>query len=155
MMEFEYCDYNNPDHLTAVAEVIGNYLAHHVANKGLPLSKIQQLRLVDGLANQPATEVIFAINQDVVVGMAICNIDFSIVDISSYLNVQHLILVEQDVSAEVGKGLVTWLIEYARERELAFIRQESNIDFPDLHLMYRELGFVENNSACYRHLLKL
>jgi cell division protein ZapA (FtsZ GTPase activity inhibitor) len=49
---FEFCDFENPEHLAALADLTNEYMTDPMGDT-VPLTKLQQLRLVDGLASHP------------------------------------------------------------------------------------------------------
>ena len=81
---FEFCDFENPEHLKALAELTNHYMTDPMGDAE-PLNKLQQLRLVDGLANHPTAEVLFAVIDCKAVGLANCFVNFSTFKVKPYL----------------------------------------------------------------------
>ncbi len=57
-IEFLFCDFENPYHLTLLVSLTNEYMTDLMGDS-VTLTKLQQLRLVDGLANHPAALVLF------------------------------------------------------------------------------------------------
>lgn len=68
---FEECDYSNPAHLNLLVDLLNEYMADPMGDSPTH-NKLQQLQLVDALANRPTSTVVFVIDGDRGVGMAVC-----------------------------------------------------------------------------------
>lgn len=141
-LEFEYCDFSNPDHLNAVAELINHYMADPMGG-ATPLNKIRQLRLIDGLANHPTAEVLLAITEQKVVGLATCFVNFSTFNVASYLYIHDIVVLDEYRGKGYGKALMEKLIESAQEREFCKVTLEVRDDNAVAQSMYKELGFAD------------
>ena len=75
-ISFSFCDFGNEEHCTQLSVLINQYITDPMGG-GTPLTKFQQLRLVDGLANHPACFVLFVLLDHQIVGLATCFINFS------------------------------------------------------------------------------
>jgi ribosomal protein S18 acetylase RimI-like enzyme len=142
MIEFEFCDFENPMHLTALVDLLNMYMADPMGDSP-QLNKIQQLRLVDGLANHPSSFVLFEILDGVVVGLATCFINFSTFMVKPYLNI-HDFFVHPDYR---GKGfannLMQELINISIERKYGKITLEVREDNHVAQDLYNSLGFED------------
>jgi len=142
MVEFEFCDFENPDHLKALAELTNHYIADPMGGAE-PLNKLQQLRLVDGLANHPTAEVLFAITGTKAVGLATCFVNFSTFKIKSYLNIHDIIVLNEYRGKGIGKALMQKLIEISEERKYCKVTLEVREDNATAQALYKSLGFEE------------
>jgi ribosomal protein S18 acetylase RimI-like enzyme len=141
-VEFEFCDFGNEYHCTMVAEMINLYMADPMGG-GTALTKLQQLRLVDGLASHPSSFVLFATIEETVVGMATCFINFSTFNIKPYLNIHDLIVMKELRGIGVGTALLNRCIAIAKERNYCKITLEVRDDNEKAQSVYRKLGFDE------------
>jgi len=142
MIEFEFCDYENPVHLTALADLLNMYMADPMGDSP-QLNKLQQLRLVDGLANHPSSLVLFEIFNEKIVGFATCFINFSTFKVKPYLNI-HDFFVHPDYRGKgLAKKLMEELISISEERKYCKINLEVREDNRVAQGLYRSMGFEE------------
>lgn len=154
MLEFEYCDFSNPDHLNAVADLINHYMTDPMGD-ATPLSKLKQLRLIDGLANHPTAEVVLAIEGNKVVGLSTCFVNFSTFNVSPYLYIHDIIVRKEFRGQGIGKQIMQNLIDSAKERNFCKVTLEVRNDNRVAQQMYSELGFEECNPPMLFWTLKL
>ncbi|MDD3080507.1 MAG: GNAT family N-acetyltransferase [Paludibacter sp.] len=139
---FEPCDFENPDHLTALAELTNHYMADPMGDAPA-LTKLQQLRLVDGLANHPTAEVMFAITNCKVVGLATCFVNFSTFNVKPYLYIHDIVVLNEFRGKGIGKALLEKLIEISQERKYCKVTLEVREDNTVAQSLYKNLGFDE------------
>lgn len=139
---FEYCDFTNPDHLTALAELTNHYMSDPMGGAE-PLNKIKQLRLIDGLANHPTAEVLLAIIDCKAVGLATCFVNFSTFQVKPYLYIHDIIVLKDFRGKGVGKALMEKLIASAEEREFCKVTLEVREDNQTAQQLYKQLGFAD------------
>jgi ribosomal protein S18 acetylase RimI-like enzyme len=142
MIEFEFCDFENPEHLKALAELTNHYMVDPMGDTE-PLTKIQQLRLVDGLANHPTAEVLFAITDSKAVGLATCFVNFSTFKVKPYLYIHDVIVLDEYRGKGIGKALMQKLIEISVERKYCKVTLEVREDNLKAQSLYKSLGFDE------------
>jgi len=139
---FEYCDFENPMHLTALVDLTNHYMADPMG-EAPPLNKIEQLRLVDGLANHPSALVLFILYDGVIVGLATCFIPFSTFNVKPYLYIHDLVVYSDYRNKGLGKALMEKLIELSKERDYCKITLEVREDNFQAQGLYYSLGFEE------------
>ena len=139
---FEYCDFENPMHLTALVDLTNHYMADPMG-EAPPLNKIEQLRLVDGLANHPSALVLFILYDGVIVGLATCFIPFSTFNVKPYLYIHDLVVYSDYRNKGFGKALMEKLIELSKERDYCKITLEVREDNFQAQGLYYSLGFEE------------
>jgi ribosomal protein S18 acetylase RimI-like enzyme len=142
MIEFEFCDFENPEHLKALAELTNHYINDPMGDAE-SLTKIQQLRLVDGLANHPTAEVLFAITDSKAVGLATCFVNFSTFKVKPYLYIHDIIVLDEYRGKGIGKALMQKLIEISVERKYCKVTLEVREDNLKAQSLYKSLGFDE------------
>ncbi|MFR9644288.1 MAG: GNAT family N-acetyltransferase [Rikenellaceae bacterium] len=137
---FEECDYSNPAHLNLLVQLHGEYMADPMGDYPAH-SKLQQLRLVDALANREGATVVFVVDGDCGVGMAICFELFSTFQIKPYLYIHDFIVTKEYRNKGVGRALMNRLFEISRERGYCKLTLEVRCDNPSAQQLYRSLGF--------------
>lgn len=141
-IEFEFCDFENPDHLTALAELTNHYMVDSMGDAE-PLNKLQQLRLVDGLANHPTAEVLFAITESKIVGLATCFVNFSTFRVKPYLYIHDIVVLNEYRGKGIGKAIMQKLIDTSTERKYCKVTLEVREDNVTAQALYKSLGFGE------------
>jgi len=141
-ISFEFCDYENPLHLTALVDLLNHYMTDPMG-EAPPLNKLQQLRLVDGLSNHPAALVLFVLYDGEIVGLATCFINFSTFNVKSYLYIHDIVVYADFRNKGLGKALMEKLIEISTERDYCKITLEVREDNFQAQGLYFSLGFEE------------
>ncbi|HET7732767.1 MAG TPA: GNAT family N-acetyltransferase [Paludibacter sp.] len=140
MIEFEFCDFENPTHLTALVDLLNMYMADPMGDSP-QLNKLQQLRLVDGLANHPSSFVLLQLYAGKIVGLATCFINFSTFMVKPYLNV-HDFFVHYDYRGKgLANSLMQELVSISNERKYCKITLEVREDNHVAQGLYKSLGF--------------
>ena len=141
-ISFEYCDYENPVHLTSLVDLLNHYMTDPMG-EATPLNSLQQLRLVDGLANHPSSLVLFVLSDGEIVGVTTCFINFSTFNVKSYLYIHDIVVYADYRSKGFGKALMEKLIELSTERGYCKITLEVREDNFQAQGLYYSLGFEE------------
>jgi ribosomal protein S18 acetylase RimI-like enzyme len=143
LITFEYCDFENPLHLAALADLLNHYMADPMGDAP-QLNKLKQLRLVDGLANHPSALVLFVLYEGEITGMTTCFINFSTFNVKAYLNIHDIIVYDQFRGKGLGKALIEKLVEISVERDYCKITLEVREDNQVAQNLYRRIGFEES-----------
>ncbi|MDP4202597.1 MAG: GNAT family N-acetyltransferase, partial [Bacteroidota bacterium] len=93
-IEIEDCDFSNPEHLNGICELLNAYIGDQMGG-GMPLNKLQQLRLVDGLNNHPTAIVLLALANERPVGMLVAFENFSTFTVRPMVNIHDLIVLPE------------------------------------------------------------
>jgi ribosomal protein S18 acetylase RimI-like enzyme len=141
-MEFEFCDFENPKHLEALADLLNLYMADPMGD-AIPLNKLQQLRLVDGLANHPSSFVLFVLYNGEMAGLATSFINFSTFHVKPYLNIHDIVVHPKYRGKGLGKALMKRLIAISTERGYCKVTLEVREDNSIAQNLYRNIGFEE------------
>jgi len=154
MIEFEFCDFENPMHLNALSELLNMYMADPMG--GAPqLNKLQQLRLVDGLANHPSSFVLFEIYNGTIVGLATCFINFSTFMVKPYLNIHDFFVHPNFRGNGLANNLMQELVSISKERKYGKITLEVREDNFVAQGLYKSLGFEDCKPKMYFWTKKL
>jgi len=141
---FEQCDYENPAHLDALADLLNQYMRDPMGDS-TPLNKLQQLRLVDGLASHPASFVLFVLSNEKIVGLATCFINFSTFNVKSYLNIHDFFIHPDYRGKGFANSLMQELISISKERKYCKLTLEVREDNIIAQGLYKCLGFEESS----------
>lgn len=147
-LSFEYCDYENPDHLSSLATLICHYMEDPMGNVE-PLNKLQQLRMVDGLANHPKAFVLFAILGEEIVGLTVCFENFSTFRARPYINIHDLIVQQQHRGKGIGRALLKEVENIAQERRCCKLSLEVRDDNKTGQSLYKSLGYADCEPPMY------
>lgn len=142
LVTFEFCDFTNPSHLEELARLINHYMADPMGD-ATPLSKLQQLRLVDGLANHPSSFVLFVFYNGQCAGLSTCFINFSTFKVKPYINIHDIVIDREFRGKGLGRRLMQEIIDIANERGYCKVTLEVREDNVAAQLLYRSLGFEE------------
>lgn len=138
---FEQCDYSNPAHLNLLVTLLNEYMEDPMGDHP-PHNKLQQLRLVDALANHPTATVVFAVHGDKGVGMAVCFELFSTFKIKPYLYIHDFTVTKEYRNKGVGGALMNKLFEIGRQRKYCKVTLEVRDDNQPALTLYKKMGFV-------------
>lgn len=141
-IEFEICDFSNPQHLAALAELTNHYITDPMGG-ATALNKLQQLRLIDGLANHPTAEVYFAITDNKAVALATCFVNFSTFKIKPYLYIHDLVVLSDYRGKGIGKALLEHLTQVSVEKGYCKITLEVRDDNQTAQALYKSMGFSD------------
>ncbi|MFI3248913.1 MAG: GNAT family N-acetyltransferase [Rikenellaceae bacterium] len=139
---FEICDFENPTHLTAVADLLQGYMADPMGEHA-PHTKMQQLRLVDGLATHPKAFVILASDEGEAIGMATCFELFSTFEVKPFINIHDVYIQDSHRGFGIGRGMLQFVSEVAQERKCCKVTLEVRDDNAVAQRLYRSEGFTE------------
>ncbi|MGV8090731.1 MAG: GNAT family N-acetyltransferase [Mangrovibacterium sp.] len=139
-VSFCYCDFSNEMHCTQLANLINHYISDPMGG-GTPLTPSRQLRMVDGLANHPASFVLFISVNDQIAGLATCFINFSTFKAKPYINLHDIIIDKDQRGKGYGKLLLKKLEEIARERNYCKITLEVREDNYKAQNLYKGMGY--------------
>lgn len=143
---FEFCDYADEYHCTRFAQLINQYIADPMGG-GKPLSALEQLRLLDGMANHPSSLVVFALLDGEIAGLTTCFINFSTFKVKKYLYIHDIIVDEPFRTIGLGKKLMERCIEIAQERKYCKVTLEVREDNSRAKYVYQGLGFKATEPA--------
>ncbi|MFR9602635.1 MAG: GNAT family N-acetyltransferase [Rikenellaceae bacterium] len=147
-LTFEACDYANPAHLNLLVQLHGEYMADPMGDHPAH-NKLQQLRLVDALANNPTASVFFVVDGEQGVGMAICFELFSTFNIKPYLYIHDFVVTKDYRNQGVGAALMGHLCDVAAQKGYCKVTLEVRSDNPSAQNLYKGMGFEPCNPDMY------
>jgi len=142
------CDFCEPSHLTAIGGLLNAYIADQMGG-GLPLTPLQQLRLVDGLNNHPTAIVLLATLDKEPVGMVVAFENFSTFTVKPMINIHDLIVYPQYRGLGIGRKLMDAVIEKAKQKECSRVTLEVRHDNIKAQTLYVSLDFQEADPPMY------
>ena len=141
-IDFVCCDFENPTHLQELARLTVLYMNDPMGG-AVPLSKLEQLRLVDGLANHPSAFVLFVTYGDEIAGLATCFINFSTFKVKPYFNVHDVVVDHRFRGKGLGRKLLQQIVDIAADRGYCKVSLEVREDNLTAQSLYASLGFEE------------
>lgn len=148
MITFEFCDFNNPNHLTALSSLLNHYMEDPMGDYP-PLNKLQQLRLINDLNEHPTAEVLFVLKDDKIAGMTVCFVNYSTFKLKPYLYIHDVVVLKEYRGSGLGKALITRLIQISEERGYCKLTLEVREDNHNAKQLYQSLGFNECDPKMY------
>ena len=142
-ISFSFCDFSNEVHCSELVALINQYIADPMGG-GTPLTPLKQLKLVDGLANHPASFVLFVKFDKQIIGLSTCFINFSTFKAKPFINIHDLVINKDYRGKGFGKSLLQQIESIARERKYCKITLEVREDNPAAKNLYAELGFKDS-----------
>ena len=142
------CDYTNADHLNALGDLMNAYIADNMGG-GEALSKLKQLRLVDGLNQHPTSIVLLAMWDDVFCGLLVAFENFSTFTVSPMINIHDLIVLPTYRGKGVGRLLLEAIIEIGNSKKCSRITLEVRNDNVAAQTLYEKMGFAEAEPSMY------
>lgn len=136
------CDFTNADDLNAIGSLLNAYIEDEMGG-GTPISKLQQLRLVDALNQHPTSIVLLAQTDDVYCGLLIAFENFSTFTVSPMINIHDLIVLSDFRCEGVGRKLLEALVEKAERKNCSRVTLEVREDNAKAQHLYRSLEFGE------------
>lgn len=148
MIHFEFCDFNNPSHLEALAGLLNHYMEDPMGDY-TPHTKLKQLKLIDDLNEHPTAEVLFILKEDVFAGMCVVFVNYSTFKLKPYLYIHDVVVLNQYRGEGLGKALIAELIRVSEQRGYCKLTLEVREDNPAAQQVYKSLGFEECEPRMY------
>ena len=139
---FSFCDFSNEEHCSKLAALIDQYIVDPMGG-GTRQTPLQQLRLVDGLASHPSSFVLFILNNQQIIGLATCFINFSTFKAKPYINIHDLIIEHNFRAQGFGKCLLQQIESISKDRNYCKITLEVREDNRAAKNLYSNLGFKD------------
>ncbi len=141
-LTIEICDYSNPDHLEAFASLLQGYMADPMGEHAAH-SKLEQLRLVDGMASHPASFVVLASSEGQAIGFATCFELFSTFQVKPFVNIHDVFVSPAYRGHDIGRAILNYIAEVARQKRCCKVTLEVRTDNPVAQGLYRSEGYEE------------
>ena len=146
--EIEICDFTNPQHCERLCEMVNNFISDPMGY-GEPLTDRNKLRLLDGLESHPSSLVLFASDNDKIVGFVTVFILFSTFIAAPVMNI-HDVFVEKDHRhAGWAEKMLNEVIKIAEQKRCGKVTLEVRKDNTGAQNLYKKLGFLESDSPMY------
>jgi ribosomal protein S18 acetylase RimI-like enzyme len=141
-ISYSFCNFSDEEHRCRLTSLINQYIADPMGG-GSPLTSSGQLRLIDGLANHPASFVLFVLFDQQIVGMATCFINFSTFKAKPFINIHDVIIDNRQRGKGFGRCLLQQIELIAKERQYCKITLEVREDNFAAQNLYTEQGFMD------------
>ncbi|KAA6318206.1 Aminoglycoside N(6')-acetyltransferase type 1 [termite gut metagenome] len=142
------CNYSNQEHLQAIITLTSAYIKDEMGG-GEPLSKLDQLRLVDGLNNHPKSIVLLAKTDGIFSGLLTAFENFSTFTAQPMVNIHDVFVLKEYRGRGLGRQLMNAVITEAENRKCSRITLEVRKDNSTAQSLYKSLGFDETNPGMF------
>lgn len=146
--DLEICDFTNPQHCTALCNLINEYIADPMGG-GSPLTEKQKLYLLDGLESHPCAIVLFVLSEGCIAGVINAFMNFSTFKCKPMINI-HDVFVGNDYRGKgLGRKLIQGIAEIARNNGCGKITLEVRTDNETAQSLYHSEGFEEGDTPMF------
>jgi ribosomal protein S18 acetylase RimI-like enzyme len=142
------CNYSNQEHLQAITTLIDTYIRDKMGG-GTPLSKPDQLHLVDGLNSHPKSIVLLAKTDGAFTGLLTAFENFSTFTAKPMVNIHDVIVLKEYRGIGIGRQLMNAVIAEAKNRKCSRITLEVRKDNITAQSLYKSMGFDETNPEMF------
>jgi ribosomal protein S18 acetylase RimI-like enzyme len=139
-VEVEEADLTNARHAEAIVEIIDSY-ARGPGGQNSPLSDFAKERLVTGLIEHPMAEVLLAIADERIVGLAVCVYSFSTFAGRPSVNIHDLAVLPDFRGRGAGHALLDEVDRRGRERGCCKVTLEVHDTNDGAKRLYAAAGF--------------
>ena len=134
-------DLGRDDHCVGLVSILDEYARlPHIAGRGLPDDVIENLTV--RLASTSGKQILLAVDDEKVVGVAVCFEGFSTFAGRPLLNIHDLAVTSDCRGKGVGTMLLDAVAERARELGCCRVTLEVDTDNPGAKKLYERSGFV-------------
>ncbi len=142
------CDLNNPLHQQKLSDLTAAYMLDPMGG-GEKMSERIKEDLPRILSEFPNKLILFALADDVYVGICTAFINISTFYARPYFNVHDIAVLPEYRGIGIGKRLLEKIIEIARERNYCKITLEVRYDNFSAQSLYRQLGFTDTEPPMF------
>jgi ribosomal protein S18 acetylase RimI-like enzyme len=149
MTHIEECNFSHPAHRQAIIDLMNHYMEGTMGGNLKPHSSGKAQQMLDGLAAHPAKLILLAKKDNSYIGLANCFIGFGTFAAKPYYNVHDLVVLENYRGKGIGRMLLEYVIEKARELNFGKVTLEVREDNLGAQHLYQSMGFGESNPAMH------
>ncbi len=142
MVAFEFCNFDNPEHVQALLNLYAHYMQDPMGNAPA-LTPEQQTKLIEALKTRPKTFVLFIRLNDEYAGLTTCFELFSTFKVQPYLYIHDVIIHSRFRGQKLGRKLLEQVTAEARKRNCCKITLEVREDNPAALRLYQHMGFAD------------
>lgn len=139
---FQTCDFSHKRHQKAFIHLIDAYMQDPMGD-ARPLDEGQKQQMTSDLAKHPSVLAIFVLFEGEYAGLAVTFTNYSTFRVAPYLNVHDLIIDERFRNKKLGRSLMNYLIDLAKNRSYCKVNLEVRHDNLIAQGLYRSLAFTE------------
>ncbi len=143
------CDFNDALHCQAEISLLKEYMSDKMGGVE-PLNDVENMRLIEGLKNQPNALVLLACYRREYVGLTNSFINFGTFRAMKFLNIHDVIVKSAFRGLGIGRRLLEENIRIAsQELNCSKITLEVRHDNAVAQKLYHSLGFHETDPSMY------
>ncbi len=139
-LSIEQADLSDPDHSTAVVEIIDSY-ARGPGGQNAPLTDFAREKLVPGLIDHPSAMVLLAMADGSAVGTAVCVFSFSTFVGRPTMNIHDFAVLPDYQGRGIGHAMLAEVERLARERGCCRVTLEVHDTNKGAKRLYFQTGF--------------
>jgi ribosomal protein S18 acetylase RimI-like enzyme len=136
------CDFTNDLHTNALIRLLNHYILDKMGSN-VPLDEKQGLKLVEGLKNHPSKLILFAELEDMLIGLAVCYVNFATFTVKPFINIHDIVVIDKYRNRGVGRRLMEGIHQAAISMGCSKITLEVREDNRNAQYLYQSLGYRE------------
>jgi len=144
-LRFAIADLDCPDHAAGLIHCLNAYACDPMGG-GKPLPPSVRDAIVPGLKAHGANVSLLAIEDDEIVGIAVCMKSFSTFRAAPRLNLHDFTVLPAARGRGIGRRLLAAVIEHAQAHGYCAVTLEVRADNAAAQALYRSLGFADCES---------
>jgi ribosomal protein S18 acetylase RimI-like enzyme len=148
MVQLFEVDFDNEMHCKAVVDLMNHYMMDKMGNHP-PHSDESANRLIKGLKNQCNKLCVMAEEDGQFIGLVNCFVGFGTFAAKPFLNVHDVVVINTQRGKGIGKLMLEYVAQKAREMDCAKITLEVRYDNPGAQHLYNSLGYKDGNPPMY------
>lgn len=142
LIEFIFCDFADPEHQSAFISLLNHYMDDPMGDHP-QLTPEREKELIRGMADHPASFVLFAKQNGNYIAFTTCFINFSTFKAKPYVNIHDVVVLKEYRDQGIGRKLLEKVIAICRDRDYCKITLEVRDDNANAKRLYHSLGFEE------------
>lgn len=148
MVQLFEVDFENTVHCNAVVDLMNHYMMDKMGDHP-PHTHESAKRLIEGLKNHCNKLCILAEEDGKFIGLVNCFIGFGTFAAKPFINVHDVVVLEAYRGKGVGRIMLEFVAQKAREMDCAKITLEVRHDNPGAQHLYNSLGYKDGTPPMY------
>lgn len=140
---------NNRQHQKAVIDLLNHYMSDRMGGNLPPYSRNTATKVIKGLHEHPSILILLAMKKEEYVGLMISFINFATFTAKSFINIHDIVVLDRYRGTGIGRKLMEAIDTKARELDCGKITLEVREDNHTAQMLYRSLGYDEENPVMH------
>lgn len=146
--EFALCDFSNPMHTSALANLINQYMSDPMGNHPMHNEK-EDSQLIEALKNHPTSITLFILEDNKPVGIINAFMNLSTFNIRPYIYIHDVFIMPEYRGRGLSKKLISKMIQIAKDNNCCKLALEVRHDNPAAQACYKAAGFKDDVPLMY------